>query len=75
MTANIAAQENGVAWLNAFRGDDVPMGDEPNPACIDEDAVPFAPIHNLDVSGDQLDLRHLYGAVHGLHHTPEGFHG
>ena len=72
--ADVAADEDGVAGLDALGRDTERVLQDANPGGIDKEAIALAFIHNLGIAGDDLDPGSLGGLLHGGGDFPQGLH-
>jgi hypothetical protein len=73
--ADIAADQDGVARLNALGRDFLRVLKDADPGGVDEEAVAFAFIDDLGIAGDDLHAGLLRGLLHRGDDLPKGFHG
>ena len=75
MPADVTAQEDGVARLDALRTYRQVVLNDADAGGVDEDAVGVTPVYHFGVAGDQLHVCLVCCQAHGLQHAPEGLHG
>src|ERR1700756_2903443 len=73
--ADVAAQNDLVAWTGAVRRDVYRLLHHPNSCRRDEDLVALAAVHHLGVAGDEFDASIFSRLAHGLHDAAQFLSG